>query len=84
MQGNLKHISATGYAGGDMVMVTIDGKFHVTNIVISDQAINTKNAKVIADLVKAAFHDAHQRVQEQIKEKIGSAEMSDMLGDFLK
>ena len=75
MKEELKKISVTGSAGGNMVQVTLNGQFEVTAIKIDPIAVDPRDVNMLQDIIIAAHHDAMEKVQEQLK-----ARSSEMLG----
>ncbi len=67
MQENLPKITATGSAGAGMVDVTINGKFVVTEVKISQEIIDPEDVGTLQVLVASAFNDASNKIQEKIK-----------------
>lgn len=80
MGKQIKNISATGYAGGDMVTVTIDGNHNAT-VKISDEAYSIGGKEVLETLVAAAISDAETRLEEAMKEK-NSETVAKMMGSL--
>ncbi len=72
MKEELAQISETGSAGGNIVNVTLNGKFEITDIKIDPIAVDPRDVQMLQDLLKAAHHNAMDKVQEAIKEKSGS------------
>lgn len=85
LQSNLSEIQATGRSGGDMVVVTLNGKFELKALSISDEALSTNDSAVISELVKSAFNDAVQKIQQAIQQNMGTSDtgniMSNMFGN---
>ena len=75
MKEEMKKISVTGSAGGNMVQVTLNGQFEVTAIKIDPIAVDPRDVNMLQDIIVAAHHDAMGKVQEQLK-----ARSSEMLG----
>ncbi len=71
MKDNLQNISATGSSGGNMIQVTMNGKFEMTAIKIDPICVDPRDGNMLQDLIIAASHDALDRVQEKIKEMAG-------------
>lgn len=71
MKDNLQNISATGSSGGNMIQVTMNGKFEMTAIKIDPICVDPRDVNMLQDLIIAASHDALDRVQEKIKEMAG-------------
>ena len=72
MSNAMKDVSASGAAGGDMVVVTLDGKSNVS-VRISDEAYSIGGKEVLETLVAAAVHDAIVKLEEAVKEKNSEA-----------
>ncbi len=70
-QADLANIRATGSAGGNMVCVTLNGKFELVDIQLDPICVDNRDIPMLADLIKAAHHDAMERIQEQIKSQLG-------------
>jgi len=83
LQNELGDIEATGSSGADMVVVTLNGKFEVKELTIADEIIKKYDSTVVSQLVKAAFHDALQKIQQKIQVKMGGAGMGGILGTIL-
>ena len=75
MKEEMKKISVTGSAGGNMVQITLNGQFEVTAIKIDPIAVDPRDVNMLQDIIVAAHHDAMGKVQEQLK-----ARSSEMLG----
>ncbi len=71
MKDNLQNISATGSSGGNMIQVTMNGKFEMTAIKIDPICVDPRDVNMLQDLIIAASHDALDKVQEKIKEMAG-------------
>lgn len=70
MKEELGRISATGSSGGNIVKVTLNGKFEMVSIEIDP--IDQGDVPMLQDLIVAAHHNAMEKIQEAIKEKSGS------------
>ncbi len=68
----MKNIRVSGKAGGDMVVITLNGNYEVENIHIAQEVIDKANATLIGDLVKAAFYDATTRLKREMQSQMGS------------
>ena len=71
MKEELAQISETGSSGGNIVQVTLNGKFEVTAVKLDPIAVDP-DVQMLQDLIVAAHHAAMDKVQERIKEKSGS------------
>lgn len=72
MKEELAQMSETGSSGGNIVQVTVNGKFEMTHIKIDPVAVDPRDVQMLQDLIVAAHHDAMERIQEKIKEKSNS------------
>ncbi len=70
-QNQLAQISATGSSGGNIVNVTLNGKFEITNLRLDPVCVDPRDIKMLEDLIVAAHHDAIAKIQEEIKSKFG-------------
>jgi len=73
----LEEVITTGSAGADMVQVVINGVNKVLEVKISDELFTLNNKKMLEDLVVAAFNNAVDNAQVEIKK-----EMSKITGGF--
>ena len=71
-QAQLENISATGSAGGNMVQITLNGKFELLDIVLDPICVDNRDIPMLQDLIKAAHHNAIEKIQEQIKSSSAS------------
>lgn len=72
MQEDLQNISATGSSGGNIVNVTINGKFEITNVKLDPVCVDPRDVQMLQDLIIAAHHDAMSKIQNELKNKYGS------------
>lgn len=71
MQEELKQITATGSSGGNIVNVTVNGKFEIINLKLDPICVDPRDVQMLQDLIVAAHHDAMSKIQEAIKAKYG-------------
>jgi DNA-binding YbaB/EbfC family protein len=71
-QAELSKITATGSAGGNMVVITMNGNFEVLDIKLDPICVDNRDVPMLQDLIKAAHHNALEKIQEQIKSNAGS------------
>ena len=76
-QDKLGDVEATGSAGGNMVRVTLNGKFQLVDIKLDPICVDSRDVQMLEDLIKAAYRDAHMKVQEKIR-----TDLSPMLTDM--
>ncbi len=75
MQDKMKHITATGSSGGDMVQITLNGAMEVNEVHISPEAVDSNDIKMLEDLVLAAFTDANNKIKGKL-----ASEMQNLAG----
>lgn len=66
MQARLEQVSAEGDAGAGMVKAKANGKFEVTALTISDDAMKLNDKEMLEDLIKAAVNSALTKAREQV------------------
>ena len=70
-QEQLAEVRASGSCGGNMVTVTLNGKFEMVDLVLDPICVDNRDVPMLQDLIKAAHHAAVENVQEEIKTKLG-------------
>ena len=70
-QNELGELRATGSSGGNMVKVTINGKFEMVDIELDPICVDNRDVPMLQDLIVAASHDATAKMQETIKQQLG-------------
>lgn len=73
----MENISESGFAGGDMVRVDMNGKMQITAVKISSEAVDPSDTSMTEDLVKAACADAYDKIRNRINEEF-STKMGEM------
>ncbi|MFA6936975.1 MAG: YbaB/EbfC family nucleoid-associated protein [Treponema sp.] len=71
IQSEMADVTATGSSGGNMVNVTINGKFEVISVKLDPVCVDNRDVPMLQDLIVAASHDANSKMQEIIKQKAG-------------
>lgn len=69
-QAEMACVSATGSSGGNIVNVTVNGKFEVTNVHLDPVCVDPRDIKMLEDLIIAAHHDAMDKVRAEIAQKV--------------
>lgn len=70
-KGEIETITATGTSGGNMVSVTINGKFEMVDIKLDPICVDNRDVPMLQDLIRSAHHNAVERIQEEMKAKLG-------------
>lgn len=75
IQDELAKREIEGSAGGDMVVVKMNGKKEVISVKINKEVVNPDDVEMLEDLIVAAINQAQHKVQEVV-----SQEMSKITG----
>ena len=70
-QEELKNTEFTGESGAGLVKVIIDGRHHVSKIIIDDEVLK-EDKEILEDLVAAAVNDAVSKAEETSQNKLSS------------
>ena len=71
LQREMSELSVQGNAGGGMVTVTVNGHKHLTRLVIDPEVVSKEDVAMLQDLIVAAVNDAHRKVDDSMKQKMG-------------
>ena len=77
MQGEMKKIQEqiareeiTGSSGGEMVKVTINGRFEVVDVQLDRKVLEENEVNMLENMIVAAMNNAIAKMQELVKEKM--------------
>lgn len=70
-QEKLAKLEAEGSSGGNMVQVTVNGKFELVDIKLDPICVDNRDVPMLQDLIKAAHHAALEKIQDEIKNQLG-------------
>lgn len=70
-QEKLGALRATGSSGGNMVTVTVNGKFEMIDIKLDPICVDNRDVPMLQDLILAAHHAAVENMQEKMKSELG-------------
>src|SRR5262249_35045855 len=71
-QAKLGEIHADGSAGGDMVVVKVNGRMEVLGVKISESAWAIQDREMLEDLVSAATNQALSKAREAVNREAQS------------
>jgi DNA-binding YbaB/EbfC family protein len=71
LQREMSELTVEATAGGGMVTVTVNGHKHLQTIAIDPEVVSKDDIGMLQDLIKAAVNDAHRKVDEAMKQKMG-------------
>ena len=72
MNAKLESIEVIGSAGGGMIKVFLSGKAIVKKIKIDPSVVNSNEVEILEDLLVAAMNNAKLKLEEKMKEEMGS------------
>ena len=70
-QEKLAELEAEGSSGGNMVQVTVNGKFELVDIKLDPICVDNRDVPMLQDLIKAAHHTKKKKIQDEIKNQLG-------------
>jgi DNA-binding YbaB/EbfC family protein len=71
LQQEMSQLSVQATAGGGMVTVTVNGHKHLLRIVIDPEVVSKDDVGMLQDLIVAAVNDAHRKIDDAMKSKMG-------------
>ena len=70
-QEELEQAEVVGKAGGEMVIVTMNGKKEIKSIKLDKTAVDPDDIEMLEDLIIVAINDASKKAEDLSKEKMG-------------
>jgi len=71
MTRQMEELRVEGSSGGGVVTIVLNGKKELVDLKIAKEAVDPADVEMLEDLVKAAFHEASRRVDEQVSQQLG-------------
>ena len=71
LQQEMSQLSVQATAGGGMVTVTVNGHKHLQRIAIDPEVVSKEDVGMLQDLIIAAVNDAHRKVDDAMKQRMG-------------
>ena len=71
LQKEMADMKVEATAGGGMVTVIMNGHKHLQKITIDPEVVSKDDVGMLQDLIVAALNDAHRKVDEAMKNKMG-------------
>jgi DNA-binding YbaB/EbfC family protein len=71
LQREMSELTVHGNAGGGMVTVTVNGHKHLQRVVIDPEVVSKEDVAMLQDLIVAAVNDAHRKIDDALKQKMG-------------
>ncbi len=71
LQQEMSQLVVEATAGGGMVTVTVNGHKHLQRIAIDPEVVSKDDVGMLQDLIVAAVNDAHRKVDDAMKQRMG-------------
>ena len=71
LQRDMSDLTIQATSGGGMVTVTVNGHKHLQKIAIDPEVVSKEDIGMLQDLIIAAVNDAHRKVDEAMKQRMG-------------
>ena len=71
MQKQMAELRVDATAGGGMVTVTMSGTKQLLSLKIDPEVVSKEDVEMLQDLIVAAINDAHRKVDDALKQKMG-------------
>jgi DNA-binding YbaB/EbfC family protein len=71
LQKEMAALRIEATAGGGMVAVAINGDKQLLSIKIDPEVVSKEDVEMLQDMIVAAINDAHRKVEDALKEKMG-------------
>ena len=71
LQREMSELTVQANAGGGMVTVTVNGHKHLLKIAIDPEVVSKDDETMLQDLIVAAVNDAHRKIDDAMKQKMG-------------
>jgi DNA-binding YbaB/EbfC family protein len=72
LQKEIAALEIDATAGGGMVRVVMDGQKNLRSLKLDPEVVSKDDLEMLQDLLIAAINEASRKVDEAIKEKVGS------------
>ena len=71
LQQEMAALRIEATAGGGMVTVAVSGDKQVLSLAIDPEVVSKDDVEMLQDLIVAAVNDAHRKVDETMRQKMG-------------
>ena len=71
IQREMAELQVEASVGGGMVSVTMAGNRELVAVRIAPEVLESKDAEMLEDLVRAAVNEANRKVEQALGEKMG-------------
>ncbi|MEZ5283901.1 MAG: YbaB/EbfC family nucleoid-associated protein [Vicinamibacterales bacterium] len=71
LQQEMTELRLEATAGGGMVTAVVNGHKHLLSLTVDPEVVSREDVGMLQDLIVAAVNDAHRKVDEQLKQRMG-------------
>ena len=71
LQKQMAETRVDATAGGGMVSVTVNGAKQIQSLTIDPEVVSKDDVGMLQDLIVAAVNDAHRKIDDAMKQKMG-------------
>jgi len=71
LQQQMTELRVEATAGGGMVTAVVNGHKHLLSLTIDPEVVSKDDVAMLQDLIVAAVNDAHRKVDDELKQKMG-------------
>jgi len=71
LQREMSELSVQATSGGGMVTVLVNGHKQLQKITIDPEVVSKDDVGMLQDLIVAAVNDAHRKIDDAMKQKMG-------------
>src|ERR687898_2276773 len=71
LQQQMTDLRVEATAGGGMVTVKVNGHKHLLSLALDPEVVSKDDVGMLQDLIVAAVNDAHRKVDDEMKQKMG-------------
>jgi len=71
LQREMSELSVQATSGGGMVTVFVNGHKQLLKITIDPEVVSKDDVGMLQDLIVAAVNDAHRKIDDTMKQKMG-------------
>lgn len=72
LENEIENITVEGSSGGRMVTLVMNGNFEMLELHLDPICVDSRDIKMLEDLIVAAHNDAFSKVQDELQHKTGS------------
>ena len=71
LQKQMAEMRVEASSGGGMVTVVVNGNKQIQRLKIDPEVVSKDDVEMLQDMIVAAVNDAHRKVEDVLKQKVG-------------